>query len=105
MTASDVTAETIYEAYTDNEIAADRNYKNKVWAVSGTLQSISKDIFNHSYIIFRAGNINSAVQCVFDGANQDDAIAKLKTGQRATTKGLCKGKTLGTVIFGDCTVQ
>lgn len=99
-----ITAEQLYSSYNENEVAADRRYKNRVLAISGTVGEIGKDILNKPYVILQAGYGGGAVQCYF-GKGEEYELASLKPGQRVTIKGRCSGQTLGTIVVEECLLQ
>ena len=95
-----VSANTLAAAYTANEVAADDKYKGKELTVSGTVESIGKDITDTSYVTLAASGDIFGVQCMFDDQYKGQ-LAKLQKGQRVQLHGTCKGKTLN-VILADC---
>jgi hypothetical protein len=105
MTGLDVTADTLYRAYAENEIAADRDYKNKVLAVSGTISSIGAGSqYAGPVVTLRVGNTEMAVICNLDHG-QENAAAALKAGQKVIIKGRCQGVGATAVIIQDGLIQ
>lgn len=101
-----VSALTLIAAYEENEVAADNSYKNRILAVSGIVDSVGKDIMDNPYVMLSSGkefSINS-VQCITSESN-GRALASLRKGNSVTVVGLCKGKTLGTVLLDDCRLR
>jgi hypothetical protein len=100
-----VTATTLYHDYEGNEVAADEKYKGKTLAVSGTVDSIGKDISDTMYVTLSSGKQYSitSVQCIF-GDEHKSALARLSKGQKVTVKGRCDGK-FGNVLLRDCSLQ
>lgn len=102
-TAFPITAEQLYHSYNENEVAADRQYKENVLAVTGTVGEIGKDILNGPYVILQVGG-GGAVQCSF-GKEEEEDLALLKPGQQVTIKGRCSGRTLGVIGVKECLLQ
>ncbi|MEK6333668.1 MAG: hypothetical protein AABM67_01890 [Acidobacteriota bacterium] len=96
-----VSAADLVAAYKANEVAADENYKDKLLAVSGTVDSIGKDILDSMYVTLSSGEEYSitSVQCMFDDASKSQ-LARLSKGQRVTIVGVCNGK-FGNVLLKD----
>ncbi len=82
ITPTEISADDLHAAYNENEIAADKRYKTHVLAVSGIIQTIGKDVFNRPFVILRSKNSPTAVQCFFNGADQTDALAALKSASK-----------------------
>jgi len=97
-----VTATSLYQDYEANEVAADEKYKSKTLAVSGTVDSIGKDIADTMYVSLSSGKQYSItnVQCMF-GDEHKNALSRLNKGQKVTIKGRCDGK-FGNVLLKDC---
>lgn len=91
---AELTASQLFSAYEDNEVAADNAYKGKWIKVSGTVESIGKDILDDPYIAFKTGDLAFSVQVYFDDASK---LGSIKKGQRLTVIGKCDGK-LGNVF-------
>ena len=99
--AISVSASELSAAYNANEVSADDKYKDKLLAVSGTVDSIGKDITDTPYITLSASGDLLGVQCMFDDQYKG-SLAQLQKGQHVTIHGTCKGKTLN-VLLADCT--
>jgi hypothetical protein len=85
--AVQVSAETLTRDYRANEVAADKEYKGKVLAVTGRITQIrggSSGLFGSAPIIHLA-----AVRCEFKDNAQ---IEHLSTGQFVTIRGKCQGR-------------
>lgn len=99
--AINVSASELVSDYNANEVSADDKYKGKVLAISGTVDSIGKDIMDTPYVTLHVDNDLLGVQCMFDNQYKA-ALSKLHKGQRIRLHGTCKGKTLN-IILADCT--
>lgn len=100
--AISVTAVKLATEYKDNQVAADMKYKDKVVEVSGTIDTIGKDILEDSYVSFEGAGIVNRIQCYVSKANED-SIASLSSGQKVTMRGRVDGGTFN-VIVKDCKV-
>ncbi len=93
----EVDAATLFMDYEGNEIGADARYKNKWLLITGTVDSVAKDITDTPYITLDCGNMIFTVQCFL----ADTSMAgSLKKGQRVTIIGRCSGK-FGNVLVKD----
>ena len=81
-TASDakaiqVTAAEYDKKYHDNEVAADNIYKDKKVAITGTVESINKDLLDDVYIQLTGGEeVSMGVQCHLTDAQKAAAVKK-----------------------------
>jgi hypothetical protein len=78
------------DAYAENEIAADRIYRNKRLDITGRIENIS-EILGTVRVDLEAPQ-NISVSCRFDDS-QRDSVASLKTGQSVTLEGMNDGLT------------
>lgn len=101
--AISISANQLSSAYNANELAADDKYKDKVLAVSGTVDSIGKDITDTPYVTLQANGDLLGIQCMFDNQYKEQ-LSKLHKGQQIQIHGTCKGKTLN-VLLADCTLN
>ena len=98
-----ITAAQLYQEYSDNEVAADKKYKNKVLVVTGTVDRIAKDITDNIYVTLKGDEYIGDVQCFFADDHTDEA-AKFTKGMTITVKGKCDGKMMNILVRG-CSVQ
>lgn len=98
-----LSAQTLLQAYKDNEVNGDTLYKGKLVEVSGTIETIGKDILDDPYITFK--NIDpyavDNVQCMFNKTDEG-ILAQLKKGETITIQGTVSGMTIGNVVISDC---
>ena len=94
----------LVDDYKNNEVAADERYKGKVLEVSGSIESIGKDLMDTMYVSFGGGGKFELrrVQCFFDDS-ETDKLAKLSKGQWITIKGRCDG-LMGNVLLKECAI-
>lgn len=93
-----LTANALYSAYDDNEVAADAKYKGKVVVVSGVIQDIGKDLADDPYVVIGGEGVLDGVQCTFADSKSEE-LASLSKGQKATVK----GKVVG--LFGNVQIE
>jgi hypothetical protein len=97
-----VTAVQLAADYKANQVAADSKYKGKVIEITGTINSIGKDILDTPYVALNSGDMFTTVQCMFDKSNQAE-LATLSKDTRITLRGT--GKTyLMNVLVDNCSV-
>lgn len=96
----ELTANKLYTAYDQNEVAADEKYKGKKLGVTGVIGDIGKDVFDEPYVSLNIGYLQN-INCYFDEDN-NKVISKLRKGQRVTIIGECEGKSITNVILKDC---
>jgi len=83
--AIQVTATEYDKKYHDNEVAADNVYKDKKVAITGTVESINKDMLDDVYIqLTGGGEISMGVQCHLTDAQK---AATIKKGSEITIVG------------------
>lgn len=99
-----LSANQLYRDYKDNEVAADQKYKGRIVVVSGTIQSIGKDILDQAYIVIGGEGFLDGVQCMFT-KGEESSVARLSNGQRVAVKGEVSGKMVGNVLLKKCTLQ
>jgi len=96
-----VEAPSLFEIYEKNEVSADAAYKDKVFAVSGIIHGVGRDILGTPYVTLRIGkNEMFAVQCMFS-ARDEAALARLSPGEEVTIAGTGGGKMMN-VLLVDC---
>ena len=98
-----LTAEALYSAYDDNEVAADAKYKGKIVVVSGVIQDIGKDLADDPYVVIGGEGLLDGVQCTF-ADSKSEQLAGLSKGQNATIKGKVVG-LLGNVQVENSSLQ
>ena len=104
-TAITVTASKLTADYKDNEVAADGKYKDKLLEISGTVDTIGKDILDTPYIAFQTDNqyeIVNRVQCMF-GKDDIATLSQVTKGQKITLRGTGAGK-LGNIEVKGCKI-
>jgi len=98
-----VSASEIYADYKANQVAADTKYKGKTIEVSGTINSIGKDILDTPYVSLNAGDILSTVQCMFDKGDSAQ-LATLAKDTRIVLTGKVRGQVIMNVLLDNCSI-
>lgn len=101
----EISAQDLFAAYDQNEIAADAKYKGKKLKITGTVNNIGRDILDDVYITMDTGEYLWDVQCYFTDAEQIDAVASLKSGDTITIIGECSGLSITSVVVKNCEIQ
>lgn len=99
-----VTALALSTAYKDNEVAADAKYKGQTVEITGTVDTIGKDILDTPYIALATTQyaIIDRIQCMFSKSDEPQLAAVTK-GQSITLRGEVTGK-IGNVIVNGCSI-
>jgi len=101
--AVQITASQLFTEYSENDVGADKRYKDKLLQVSGNVGAISRDFREHIYVTLDAGEaMIFSIQCFFADSEEDKA-AELRPGQFLTIRGRCGGK-FGNVFLRDCSI-
>ena len=99
----DISAVALFQAYEANEIAAQRDYEDQVFLVTGIVESISDDILGTPYVTLETESALSSVQAMFNDDPDLDALAALSQGQAVTVQCRVDGK-FGNVILRECSI-
>lgn len=99
-----VTAVALYNAYKNNEVAANQQYKNKLVEITGVVDTIGEDITSNPYISFKVQQYQiTSVQCMF-AKKYADQLATVSKGQSIKLKGTVSDSLAGQVIVRDCQI-
>ncbi|MFT3823730.1 MAG: hypothetical protein QM731_07405 [Chitinophagaceae bacterium] len=93
-----IPAQEIVQAYEQDEVKADEDFKEKVIYVSGTIVEIKNDVLEHTYVTLQAGQTFRQVQCYLKDGK---VAAQLKKGMVVTFKGKCGGLMMH-VLMKNC---
>ena len=102
--ASPITASDLASAYEANEVRADSNYKDKMLAVTGTVDLIQSTLFGSLYVSLKDESKQysfMSITCYFPDEAKNQ-LANLSKGQKVTVTGKCGGKTMSIVSLRDC---
>lgn len=98
---AELTANQLYNAYNENEIAADKKYKNKKLAVTGIISEIS-EIWGKVTVDLKVGG-RFEFTTIKSSIDDKDVVASLRKGQKITVIGTCDGLTANLYIgLNDC---
>lgn len=97
-----VTAAEMVQAYADNEAAGDAKYKDKLLEISGTIESINKDIAD-STIVNLKGKDFLSVMANLKKSEEEKALT-LKKGGKITLQCTGGGEIMGSPVARDCTI-
>lgn len=104
-TPIEVSAQDLWGAYSDNEVNADNQYKDKTLAVTGTIVDISKSlVLDDPCVALKSGDQLGIypVQCFFTDESENEQLATLEDGQTITITGTCAGKPVAHIQLSDC---
>ena len=96
-----LSANKLFKEYDKNSVAADAKYEDKIVVVSGTIQSIGKDIMDTAYLVIGGTGFLDGVQCMLP-TGQEGLVARVSKGQYVTLKGKVSGQIMGNVIVNNC---
>lgn len=99
----DVTAEKLWVDYDANEVTADNIYKGKVIAVRGTIQSISKDLFDNAILHLDAHGSFTSVNATMN-KTELPGLARLSKGQSVHLTCSGGGMVMRSPILRDCSL-
>ncbi len=103
-TLPNVTASAIASAYSENTVAADQQFKDKKFKVTGTVADINTDFMGDPYITLRGG-VNQFMEPQFGFEKSDAAkLANLKKGSKVSLICIGKGDVAKTPMSGSCTL-
>jgi len=100
-----VTSEELRKAYATNQVSADQQYEGKLVEISGTVDTIGKDILDEAYITFETKEQYAfdKVQCMFS-ASEENSIANFKKGQSVVVQGKVSGVLISGPLVRNCKV-
>lgn len=97
--ALDISAADLAKAYEDNEVNADKQYKDKMVNVTGKIVDISVVLGNTAVTLSDGKDFSlNLVHCSFKDQAEIDKVAKLKKGETITINGKVEGKSVSVVI-------
>lgn len=102
--ATDVTATQLWEAYNQNEAAAQQAYGDRPLRVTGMVDKVQLDFSDKPFVTLESGNMFQSVQLKF--ANPSDAaITALRKGNQVTAVCTDVSEVIGTPMLKDCVLQ
>jgi hypothetical protein len=102
----EVSADDIFSAFEENEIAAEAKYKGKAVKITGIVSEInSKSTLISANILFKVeGSMFGCVQCNFNSENSK-ALATVEKGQTITIVGTCGELSFYNLMVNACKLQ
>lgn len=102
----EITANELWNEFSDNEVAAEKKYSDKAIKVTGVISDInSADTFTYANILLEVDGLYSgSIQCNFNSSKKAEALAGLEKGQKVTIAGTCDTLNLFNVIIDGCEV-
>ncbi|OCB00382.1 OB-fold protein [Clostridium beijerinckii] len=100
-----VSAVDLAKAYEDNEVSADKSYKDKTAEINGKVSDIGV-VGGQTYIVLSSEKDMSVtdVQCFFDEQSEIDKVSNLKKGDTVTVQGKIDGKSMN-VGVNNCKIK
>lgn len=100
-----VTPDELIDLYNENEVKADKMYKDKLVEITGKIDTIGV-VLNSTYVTLQTSDEYAIIrpQCTFDNQEDIDKIAELSKGDTVTIVGKVSGKSLN-VSINDCTFK
>ncbi len=95
-----LSAEELFQAFSADEVAAGKQYNDKVVQVSGTIREIAVDPSGPTNVFLGTSDMLAAVVCEFP---PDAVPAGWKKGDMATIKGFCAGFNMD-VLLQRCSI-
>ena len=102
--AINVSAFRLFSDYESNEVAADARYKGRALAVSGTVQSVDKDLLDDIIVVLQSPNMFMGVHASLK-ASESQAAANLTKGERVVVLCQGEGRVIGIANLSDCTLR
>jgi outer membrane murein-binding lipoprotein Lpp len=93
-----IKAETLFEEYNSNEVAADQKFKGKILQVVGFVDNIGKSLGEEIYITLKTDELIASVQCFFD-KDKENEIAQQSKGRYVSVVGKCDGKIMNVTLL------
>ncbi|WP_051940451.1 OB-fold protein [Stenoxybacter acetivorans] len=98
-----VTAAQMVKTYDDNEAAGDAAYKGKKLAITGTIESINKDISDNTVINFKGKDFSHVMANLAD--SEEEKALKLKKNTQLTVICIGDGEVMGSPVARNCIIQ
>lgn len=99
-----MTPAALWQAFDDNEVAAEDAYKGKTVAIQGNIHAITTSATGYPQVSF-AVDKHGINRVVFEFSKDDKLqIAKLKKGQKILVTGRCRGMTMKSVFLDSAKV-
>ncbi|ART01824.1 TPA: zinc-ribbon domain-containing protein [Klebsiella pneumoniae] len=100
---SEFSAQEIFDAYSANTVAADKQFKGKWLIISGKVGDINTDITNSAYVAFSVDDSFNSPQASFI-ESEEDKLANLRQGQYVKAICIGNGDIAKTPMLKNCTL-
>lgn len=99
-----ITASDLYQAYLDDEVAADELYRDKLLEVTGEV-AVSRNVLGTFYVILGQESLFEVwgIQCAMRDA-RDPGLYELEKGDEVTIRGYCDGYRVD-VVLKECVLK
>jgi hypothetical protein len=106
MTYEEVNTQVMIDAFDDNQLAAEKTYKDKPVQITAKIKNISEDIMGTPFLSLEPSNADdyyfgTTIQCLFE--NEDDLLS-VSNGQLVTVQGIVKEQSLGIIGIRECKI-
>jgi len=91
--AISINATDLFNAYSLNEVEANKTYINKVVAVTGEVSNVGTNNEGKTVVLLKSDDLMFGVNCTLEEA------APIKNGETITLKGLCTGFLTDVVLI------
>lgn len=96
-----VTAERLLADFEANEVNAEQIYKGKKLKITGTVETVAKDILDNTYVTLSSGqDFGWSVQCYFSDKDEIQKLAALQKGDTITVIGKYDDFLLNVLVKG-----
>jgi hypothetical protein len=99
----EVTAKALYEAFENNEIAAEAQYKDKPIVITGTVTNVKKNIAGQPIVYLEAGTLQY-VSCRFPKTSISQLV-DIQKGEKARLSCRVDHKIITTIHLSNCSIQ
>lgn len=90
-----ITAADLYAAYAKDSAAANKQYTDKVLAISGEVVKSDLDQQQNTFVHLKAADDGSIINC-----SMEEKVGVFKPGDKITLKGICDGYNAGDTDMG-----
>lgn len=105
-TYEEINTTVFIEDFDNNQLAAEKKYKDKGVQLSARIKNISEDIIGTPFLSLEPSNaddyyMGTTIQCMFEN---EDALLNVSNGQTVTVKGMVSEQSLGIIGIKDCQI-
>jgi len=106
ITYEEVNTLTLIKKFDDNQLSAEKKYKDKGVQLTAKIQNISEDILGSPFLSLEPKNaeeyyFGTNIQCMFD---TEDDLLNVSNGQIITVKGIVGEQSLGIIGLDECQI-